>query len=424
MGRNHGRVKTQDKTGAPGNPAVRGEGVTNDPREPGQPQKTDDSDSNSRSSERQNSPHSPASPKYTDSSALDFISDDMTSWSHADLDRDFVLGCDVQPATGHERSFESSRSPSSGWDSCPVESAPSFTDLDLIDGNALYDSPWSKSMICGNDIAQPHLPHEDSAHFDLSSEKHTDGPQESQGAQLPASPGLAWKSILPTTDVPTSTTSASPGGCTCLQQLTSGLFDLNSWASFKIACSNQNASAKSMEIDILLSTCKDWLRKWDSIQNCPSACFLRRELALLLILSVEQLARLQLDFVASLNNDGGDYEDISFLATRSRFHNQPHPGQHPPPPPPAVDRDGQGSRLTSSASLCLSSNQVISIGKFLVDDMSDRHMIIVQLLRDRMHNLRLFIESLRTKLLQAGSDDCCARLDAILTALARHGLTV
>lgn len=200
----------------------------------------------------------------------------------------------------------------------------------------------------------------------------------------------------------TSVSAEVPRGCLCLQQLISGLSSLNSCCTSRRVT---RASASPLEIDGFLATYKESREKWEGVENCPFSCYLSRDLGLLLLINIEQLANLQLDLIATIKSDAEHVEpdttaaslaELSF-ATPTTIHTAPSPT--PPSTPSPIAK------------------QTMSIGKFSIDDAMDKEVVALQLLRVRMQDLRLFVERLRPKMMGAGLDDCCMRLDSIKAAL-------
>ncbi|KAK0618486.1 hypothetical protein B0T17DRAFT_340918 [Bombardia bombarda] len=235
------------------------------------------------------------------------------------------------------------------------------------------------------------------------------------------------------------------GECNCLKQLTSSLFNLNNWSqsggggggvsapSSTAAAAAQGLSFMSwMDFDTFLVLHKDSMEKWDGVKDCRSACFLRREYAVLLIMNVEQLATLQLDLVAVITsanadngeNDGAGGDDSLRAAAASRRGSKTGSGGSGGSGGSSSRRSRKSSPLPSSVapspfSSSASSKRPMSIGKFVIDDASDEAMIVMQLLGARISHLTSFVKSLRPRLVQAGLDECCTKLDAAMVALGK-----
>ncbi|KAI0191882.1 hypothetical protein F4808DRAFT_381532 [Astrocystis sublimbata] len=181
----------------------------------------------------------------------------------------------------------------------------------------------------------------------------------------------------------------APGQCNCLQQLTSSLFSLNNASSdSSTSSSTQNNLVNAINLDCFLALFKDLIEKWESVRKCASACFLRREFAVLLIMNVEQLAKMLLASLRVVHDEDGSQSHIA----------------------------GPCEQRPSILPVCRSA---INVGRFVVDDVADQALIVVQLLRMRIGQLDAFIKSIHSRLVHAGLGECCIKLGAIMLALGK-----
>lgn len=322
---------------------------------------------------------------------VDIINNDMALWaqddplSHeiANFDEDFRLDM------GHQ-------SPSSDWDPFLTEfPVPSFADeeLELVDTDAMtgLTSPstpsWSFPVMKdgASDLVSSDVFQRPSDLYDprLLQQLHPHSPSSKSVSR----PDLALRMANSAED------------CICLQQLTSNLFSLN----------NQNVSFHHMDIDTFLVMYQESMKNCEVVNDCRSACVLRREFAVLLMMNVEHLAKLQLDLVVRMTSAKDGLSSEARLL-RPHGHTQ-------------SIRSGRSGRLDSSRAVQPSSpptsRQPISIGKYAVEDVLEKEMIVAQLLAARIEHLNSFIKTSRARLMQAGLDDCCRGLDTVRVKLGK-----
>ncbi|KAK2774734.1 hypothetical protein CKAH01_13068 [Colletotrichum kahawae] len=141
-----------------------------------------------------------------------------------------------------------------------------------------------------------------------------------------------------------------PNLCTCLQDLTAGLFSLQT-------------SGENIRVDCLLLLFKRCICKWKGVDTCASACSTSPSLALLLLMNVQQLVSLLLR--ASSSARTGDVAKEPGLL---------------------------GSALN------------INMGSFAVEDRADRRFITQHLITSRMKELSSFISKTSLKVNASGLD--------------------
>lgn len=138
--------------------------------------------------------------------------------------------------------------------------------------------------------------------------------------------------------------------CTCLQDLTAGLFGFQT-------------SGENVRVDRLLLLFKRCMYRWKGVDTCASACSTTPSLALLMLMNVQQLVSFLLRALSSARS--GDI---------------------------AKDPELSGSALN------------INMGSFVVEDRADRRFIAEHLITSTMKEIFSFISTTSLKVNASGLD--------------------
>ncbi|GAW15463.1 hypothetical protein ANO14919_048730 [Xylariales sp. No.14919] len=213
--------------------------------------------------------------------------------------------------------------------------------------------------------------------------------------------------------VPTPGKTQNPGtekrlsACECLENLASSLFACDLWEG---ATSMDRIRASALNIATYLSLFRDSMKSWNNVRNCHLSCAVRREAALLFILSLNGVAKVQLDLITRLSCR--ESYNLNLLA-------EPYAdiyGLRPASSPSTVEEFQ--FQQTSSSTPYLAEESSIGLGTFLSDDMPDQISMLKELIRSQIGHSQTVIQMFRGEWLQAGLDDCCAKLDVISSNLA------
>lgn len=176
--------------------------------------------------------------------------------------------------------------------------------------------------------------------------------------------------------------------CSCLRKLTSNLHMLQSSTKTTPACL-PNPSIGSVDIDQYLVLYKDSMSKLCAVEACE--CLQSWDLALLVLMNVDHLAKIQLDISSR---------------TASSGH--------------AVTTHTQQNL---SGGLDNDSRLAISVGSFRLEDLADQHRIVCQLLLLRVQGLQTYCVRLHARLMQFGLEDLSNSLNDVGEAL-KNGISL
>ncbi|KAF3810519.1 hypothetical protein GCG54_00013759 [Colletotrichum gloeosporioides] len=186
-----------------------------------------------------------------------------------------------------------------------------------------------------------------------STSRHSGSTQDKLPARLSSLNGL--HDVLDVIRFPQSpslsnSAASSSSVCTCLQDLTAGLFGLQT-------------SGENVRVDLLLLLFKRCMYRWKGVDTCASACSTTPSLALLMLMNVQRLVSLLLR--ASSSTRSGDVTKDPGLS---------------------------GSSLN------------INMGSFVVEDRADQRFITEHLITSRMKELVSFISTTSLKVNASGLD--------------------
>ncbi|KAI0419069.1 hypothetical protein F5X98DRAFT_373211 [Xylaria grammica] len=213
--------------------------------------------------------------------------------------------------------------------------------------------------------------------------------------------------------VPTPGRTQKPGtkkslsACECLEDLVSSLFACDLW---EYASSADCIRASALNIATYLSLFRDSMKSWNNVRNCQLSCAVRREAALLFILSLNRVAKVQLDLITRLSRREPYNPNLLTKPYAAVY------GLGPAESPLTIEEFQ--FQQTSSSTPYTAGEGSIGLGNFLSDDMPDQISMLKELIRSQIGHSQTVIQMFRGEWLQAGLDDCCAKLDVISSSLA------
>ncbi|KAI0835721.1 hypothetical protein F5Y06DRAFT_275192 [Hypoxylon sp. FL0890] len=290
-----------------------------------------------------------------------------------------------------------------GW--LQLESTPSVTEslrphIDLVATPPRTELP---DPLCLPPL-QPELSQDDGGTYETSELRFTGLGDSGTGKDPMANHELATSKSFPDLQGWISDARGSACQCKCLQAMTSSLSFLRNWTWGRSSGPDSGVKADGagfncVKVEDFLSLFEKSMVQLQTVENCPMACILSQDLAILLLLIVEQLTKLLLSLAAdSIGRTDEPSLDIS---------------ARPPPWP-----------LGNQAAASTSSQQgqdirLARIGTFEIMDPLDLQMIMRLLLQIRTQALNAYIYRWSNKIKSYGFKNLEADLLKIREDLSR-----
>ncbi|RWA14155.1 hypothetical protein EKO27_g968 [Xylaria grammica] len=268
------------------------------------------------------------------------------------------------------------------------------------------------------------LPSSPSAPPDSDEKEGFSGSEQPLLSQAPVSP-LSLNIVEPVLGIaasigegqpqpaPTPGKTQNPGtkkclsACECLEDLASSLFACDLWENATLM---DRIRVSELNIATYLSLFGDSMNSWNNVRNCQLSCAVRREAALLLILSLNGVAKVQLDLITRLSCRESYNPNLLAEPYAAVY------GLRPASSPSTVEEFQ--FQQTSSSTPYPAEEGSIGLGTFLSDDMPDQFSMLKELIRSQIGHSQTVIQMFRGEWLEAGLNDCCAKLDVISSTLA------
>ncbi|OTA61598.1 hypothetical protein K449DRAFT_445456 [Hypoxylon sp. EC38] len=287
-----------------------------------------------------------------------------------------------------------------GW----VHNTSSETEFLRPDTDLVATSPHTESL---GPLCFPSLRHEDSQENDKGFENSAPLLSDLVGGIVKNQSMVGRKpttsTLLPDLQGMISDNRGQPSQCKCLQALTSSLSFLRSWTwggqkGAEPGLRTTSMSLNCTEVEDFLALFEKSMAQLQAAEDCPLACILSQDLAILLSIILEQLAKLLLNLAADLVGE----------ADESPFNISSGPTPHPTgvqEPTGNSTQQGQGIRPAR-------------IGTFEITDPLDLQMIMKLLLQIRTQALDAYIRRLSSRVKNYGFKDFGADLEKITEELS------
>ncbi|KAI0965730.1 hypothetical protein F4678DRAFT_451926 [Xylaria arbuscula] len=213
--------------------------------------------------------------------------------------------------------------------------------------------------------------------------------------------------------LPSGKIKTGPSPCECLEDLASSLFTCDLWeaaeADETVEATDPTDMAQAFNLKILsyLSLFRNWTKIWNRVRSCQASCIVRHEYALLFILNLNRVVKLQMHLIMRLS--AREHHEPSSLAELcSAGYDQGLVLSA------LVSDESQGSFVPEKTS--------IGAGDLPLDDVFGYSSMIKGLIRSRIGHLQASIHFLRGLWTAPGLNDCSAKLDLTSSALDDQAL--
>ncbi|KAI1295749.1 hypothetical protein F5Y03DRAFT_371762 [Xylaria venustula] len=237
--------------------------------------------------------------------------------------------------------------------------------------------------------------------------------------QYPFVPTVTPPPSLDITDLVMAQAQALPSGkiktgqsrCPCLEDLASGLITCDLWEAAEgdetVEAADLTDIVQIFNLKILayLSLFHNWTKIWNRARSCQAYCVARHEYALLFILNLNRVIKLQMHLIIELSAREPDHP--SQLAELYRAGD---------------NQESILSAMGNDEAQCsfLLENTAIGAGLLPFDGVFGHSSMIKGLIRSRIGRLQASIHFLRGVWIAAGLNDCSAKLDLASSALDDH----
>ncbi|KAI0425298.1 hypothetical protein F5Y09DRAFT_322155 [Xylaria sp. FL1042] len=148
---------------------------------------------------------------------------------------------------------------------------------------------------------------------------------------------------------------------------------------------------------------------WTKVSNCQSSCIVRREYALLFILNLNGVARLQMRFIEGFS--GSESHDPNSLTKLYCVDGEQGYDLS------ALVPDETQLRPESHSTPLLFETTATGAGSPPIDDVLGHSSMLRELVHGQIGRLQSSIQFLRGEWIAAGLNDCTAKLDLVSLAL-------